>query len=431
MIGVAADDITGANDIGIMFAKHGFNTHVYSFAAGAPLALGGGKKPDAVILDTDSRFDGPEKAYRKVFEATLQLRAAGCSRFYNKTCSVFRGNIGAEFDAMLDALGESFAVVVLGFPKNGRTTVDGIHYVHGNKLEHSEFRNDPVHPMTRSDLAGILQAQTKRRVATIAHRIVSQGAGRLAEELDGMKRSGVGYVIVDVVDQPSLATIAKAVEGIRVLCGSSALAEELSALERRVGEQEVGAFPVAPLLGMGVLCVAGSLMPQTAEQLKVLEKSGIPSIEIDSLLLLDAQSREAEIRKLATACSIRIASGSDVALHTPNRQEAVDRTKQAGAALGLSNVEVSRLVSGAVAEITGRVLQVTGLSRVVIAGGDTSAAVCAKLGVKGMRLWQEIEPGLPSCITFTDPPLLMVLKSGSFGKPDFLAKALEHLKQQS
>jgi uncharacterized protein YgbK (DUF1537 family) len=44
-----------------------------------------------------------------------------------------------------------------------------------------------------------------------------------------------------------------------------------------------------------------------------------------------------------------------------------------------------------------------------------------------MRVWKEIQPGLPSCISLTDPPLMLVLKSGSFGKPDFFEQAIRHL----
>lgn len=150
-MGVVADDVTGSNDIGIMFAKSDYLTHVYSFKEEAgSFATSKNDAPDIRILDTNSRLDPPEIAYRKVFTATRELQQAGCRQFHNKTCSVFRGNIGAEFDAMLDALGLEFAVVVLGFPKNGRTTVDGIHYVHGKRLEDSEFRHDPIHDSPRT-----------------------------------------------------------------------------------------------------------------------------------------------------------------------------------------------------------------------------------------------------------------------------------------
>ena len=102
MIGVVADDITGAHDIGSMFVKSGAVVHVFSYDQGLiPEDISRWQLPDVVILDTDSRFDSPEAAYNKVFGATKLLKELGCRQFYKKTCSVFRGNIGPEFDAML------------------------------------------------------------------------------------------------------------------------------------------------------------------------------------------------------------------------------------------------------------------------------------------------------------------------------------------
>ncbi len=105
--GVVADDITGANDIGSMFAKGRYLVHVYaSEGVDRMQSFIADKQPDVSIVDTNSRLDTPAVAYDKVFTATHRLRQTGCRRFFNKTCSVFRGNIGVEFDAMLDALDE-------------------------------------------------------------------------------------------------------------------------------------------------------------------------------------------------------------------------------------------------------------------------------------------------------------------------------------
>jgi uncharacterized protein YgbK (DUF1537 family) len=133
MIGVIADDITGSNDIGVMFGKSGYIADIYSYEPTTLIQLSQ-EKPDVLIFDTDSRLDDVNKAYDKVYQATKDIQKAGAAQFFNKTCSVFRGNIGAEFDAMLDALEEEFAIIVLGFPKNGRQTIDSTHYVYGKKL---------------------------------------------------------------------------------------------------------------------------------------------------------------------------------------------------------------------------------------------------------------------------------------------------------
>lgn len=98
---VIADDVTGANDIGIMYAGAGLDTYVYSFCDGREQDY---RQCDVLVVDTDSRFDTRDTAYRKVYEALKGAPRDGVRQYINKQCSVFRGNIGAEFDAMLDAL---------------------------------------------------------------------------------------------------------------------------------------------------------------------------------------------------------------------------------------------------------------------------------------------------------------------------------------
>ncbi|WP_372714698.1 four-carbon acid sugar kinase family protein, partial [Ilyobacter sp.] len=148
MIGVIADDTTGANDIGIMFRKNGYSVKILTFQEDMQPE----NNCDVLIIDTDSRLDPLELSRFKVYKSAEILKKAGCEIFHKKTCSVFRGNIGVEFDAMMDALKKDFAIISLAFPKNGRTTIHGIHRVNGELLENSNFANDPVHPMTSSDL---------------------------------------------------------------------------------------------------------------------------------------------------------------------------------------------------------------------------------------------------------------------------------------
>ena len=70
-IGVVADDVTGANDIGVMFRKGGYRSAVFPLSL---LSLCDLKEEceelDAVIIDTDSRFDDPRTAADKVAQAS-------------------------------------------------------------------------------------------------------------------------------------------------------------------------------------------------------------------------------------------------------------------------------------------------------------------------------------------------------------------------
>jgi uncharacterized protein YgbK (DUF1537 family) len=62
--------------------------------------------------------------------------------------------------------------------------------------------------------------------------------------------------------------------------------------------------------------------------------------------------------------------------------------------------------------------------RLVVAGGETSGAVVSRLGVRALRIGGEIDPGVPwTYAEGSGAPLLLALKSGNFGAPDFFTKA--------
>ena len=227
-IGVVADDVTGANDIGIMFHKGGYRAAVFPLGLLQACDLREEAEGlEVIIIDTDSRLDRPEDARKKVRKATELLMTLPCDMYHNKTCSVFRGNIGAEFDEMQDVLGISCSMVILGFPENGRTTVDGIHYVYGRKLEESQFRNDPIHKMTTSSLEEILHRQSARPAGHITWRDLDQGLAHVMEKKERLKKQ-CSYVIFDIRDQEDLRLAALAVAEEKNICGSSAIGEGLS-----------------------------------------------------------------------------------------------------------------------------------------------------------------------------------------------------------
>lgn len=170
-------------------------------------------------------------------------------------------------------------------------------------------------------------------------------------------------------------------------------------------------------------------MPQTAAQIEYMRRKGLVVVALNTLDIFDKDTRERAIAEHTRTISEEIDRGSSVIVHSTNDDtDLVQQTKAKGMDDGLSEREVSRLVSATVAEITYRVLLQTGQQRFIIAGGDTSAAVCHRLGIKGMTVWKEIQPGLPSCVSISNNPMLFVLKSGSFGTADFFEKALAHLK---
>ena len=66
-----------------------------------------------------------------------------------------------------------------------------------------------------------------------------------------------------------------------------------------------------------------------------------------------------------------------------------------------------------------------GVRRLVVAGGETAGAVVDALGVKALKIGPPIDPGVPWTSSLGEPELLLALKSGNFGAPDFFIKAFE------
>lgn len=424
MIGVVADDTTGANDIGIMFSKNNYSVKILTYNE----TLDPVKDVDVLIIDTDSRLDSPEISYDKVFRATNILKKMGCSMYYNKTCSVFRGNIGKEFDGMMDALNEKFAVISLAFPKNGRKTLYGIHTVYGNLLENSEFAHDPVHPMLKSNLVSILQEQTSRKVSLVNIDVVRKGAQYLQQVINESRKI-CNYCIVDSETQSDLTIVAEAIHNYPVLCGSSAIAEELPKFLPATQVNSTLAN-VDIVDKNGVLVISGSLTPQTKGQTAYLSSVGTSVVVLDSRKIFMVSEYKQEVQRVSKIATELLTAGKDVLVMADNSPEVVLETKEIGKEGKMDPLTVSKLVSAALADITKILVDQTGLKRLVIAGGDTSGTVCRKLGIEGNYVLREIAPGLPSGLAI-GPSMLIVLKSGSFGEEDFLLRAVEHLKEIS
>jgi uncharacterized protein YgbK (DUF1537 family) len=64
-----------------------------------------------------------------------------------------------------------------------------------------------------------------------------------------------------------------------------------------------------------------------------------------------------------------------------------------------------------------------GVTKLVVAGGETAGAVVGALGIAGLRIGSEIDPGVPWTTSLSNPPLALALKSGNFGADDFFLKA--------
>jgi uncharacterized protein YgbK (DUF1537 family) len=109
---------------------------------------------------------------------------------------------------------------------------------------------------------------------------------------------------------------------------------------------------------------------------------------------------------------------------TASPEQVKDVQSQLGAA------HAGELVERALAAIAIGLVKL-GIGQLIVAGGETSGAVVSALGVKGLRIGPEIDPGVPWTSALQDDssarPLALALKSGNFGSEDFFTKAWSRL----
>ena len=69
----------------------------------------------------------------------------------------------------------------------------------------------------------------------------------------------------------------------------------------------------------------------------------------------------------------------------------------------------------------------SGVRRLVVAGGETSGAVVDRLRIPGFLVGAEIAAGVPvlRAVGADKGDMLLALKSGNFGGPEFFSDALE------
>jgi uncharacterized protein YgbK (DUF1537 family) len=140
-----------------------------------------------------------------------------------------------------------------------------------------------------------------------------------------------------------------------------------------------------------------------------------PAINLD---VLAAQTRPGTLASV-TAQAVALLAGGPVLVYTTAAPDEVARVQdQIGAA------RASELIESCLGELARRLAE-KGARRIVVAGGETAAAVVRALGVRVMATGNEIAPGVPWMISRGEPALALALKSGNFGGPDFFLQALE------
>ncbi len=416
ILGVIADDFTGATDIAGMLVKGGMRTLQ---TIGVPAKGAIPDDVDAVVVALKSRSIAAKDAVAQSLAALKALQAAGCVRFFFKYCSTFdstdAGNIGPVGDALLDALKTRQAIYCPAFPENGRTIFFGHLFVGNLLLSDTHMRHHPLNPMTDSSLVRVLARQTKHKVGLVALKQVQAGAPSLRAALDALAKDGVRHVVVDAVADPDLGIIGEAVGDDVLVTGGSGVALGLPAAYRRRGllQHKSGADSL-PKIGGASAVLAGSCSAATLGQIAAFKGA---HLALDT----DAICRGEDIAGAALGWARDKLGNGPILLSASATPDSVKALQ------GRYGVDKSSLAIEKTMASLAKGLVDAGVGRLVVAGGETSGAVVGALDVTALRIGPEIDPGVPWTASVGKKPLLLALKSGNFGAPDFFTKAFHRI----
>jgi len=428
LLGVIADDFTGAHDVGAAFAAQGFAVAVLTRRARVADYV---RDADILVLDTDSRGEEPASAYARAVAAAEALCAVRPRmHIYKKICSAFRGNVGAELDAVLDIVGVSSTVVVPAFPQIGRVTAGGVHHVRGVPLHETPFAAEVRALAGDSFLPGILQRQMRRTVGHLAGEAVRAGAEQARRALDALwVRHEV--VVADAASESDLGIIARASEGLGVVAGSGGLARAIAAglPDRRLAAHRRRQLPRVPR--GPTLVVSGSLTAVAAEQMAMLLAQGVHGFALTETVIFRETGAAAATEALVTSASACLKREGVALFYLPSGVERLCALRQRAAAMGWTEARLKREVFAVLGRLAARIATEGGAGSLILAGGGTAAAVCEHLGIVATRLVRELDIGTALAVACGERPLGLVVKPGDFGTVDFHLRALQALRAEA
>ncbi len=413
-LGCIADDYTGASDLANTLTRNGLRTVQTIGVPHATLEL---DAVDAVVIALKSRSAPAATAVAATQAAEHWLRAQRAVRILFKICSTFdstdAGNIGPVTNALR---GPDPVLVTPAFPATGRTVYQGHLFVHSVPLHESPLKDHPLNPMRDSNLVRILARQSgETGIGLIPESTVALGAEAIRARQVELARAGLPVAIIDAVFERDLEAIGLAALDQPFSVGASGLGLGLARAMVATGQAE-GSVPEtagAPVGGHAA-CIVGSCSQASLEQIATAE-THMPVLRLDTERLFESPAAVEQAIAWAaerlTAGPVLIASSAAAA------QVAALQARHGGEQAGhIIEQSLAAIAAGLVAH---------GVRRLAIGGGETSGAIVDRLAIPAFAVGPEIAPGVPILRGIgPGPAMLLALKSGNFGGPDFFTRAI-------
>lgn len=371
-----------------------------------------------------------------VFKA---LAGLGVPLTHYKVCSTFDsaphvGSIGKAIDLAAPLLGGEWHPLLVAAPAIHRyqlfgnlfATVDG----EGFRLDrHPTMSRHPVTPMREADVRLHLAGQTGRRIGLVDYLALMRGEG--AKALEAARAGGAEIIAIDVLDEASLAAAGKLIwesRGGRLLAiGSQGVEYALVAHWREAGL--IGP-PPAPRVAepSRIAAVSGSCSPITARQIDWAEANGFSPIRLDAEAALDPAHWEAALDQASEAAGRVYQAGGQPLVFTARgpSDPSIKALGDAITAHSISAESVNERIGKGLGTILARLIDLHGLRRVAIAGGDSSGHALSALDIWALEAEVELWPACALNRAHGDDPardgIEVALKGGQMGPIDYFGR---------
>lgn len=399
---IAADDFTGALDTAVQFSAKGANVRMTYGDWRAAFS----EETEVLSVDLETRHCTPDTARERARSLFSFARERKIPYLYKKMDSAMRGNPGAELAALSEVYEGAPVMVVPAFPKIGRTVRDGVLRIAGVPVAKSAFAHDPLNPVSRSDLCGLLAEQGALGAVSVrAEQFCAETAQRApfwifdGETGEALQKTG--------------ALLARA-GLLKLTAGNAGFGEILAAQIPWVSYQA----PIFRRSG-GILLICGSLHPRSAEQAAYAEqKLGFYSgaIPADLAALQNCWETEAGMRT-QTELFHALQDGENAVVRTAGCKGAV-------------SMQTAQTVSANLGTLCRKLIRTGAVGTLVVFGGDTLLGVMEALGCKELQPVCEVCPGVVASHLETGFDGAVISKAGSFGTPDLPETILWFLAAQ-
>jgi uncharacterized protein YgbK (DUF1537 family) len=427
---VVADDLTGANAVGVLMTKARYRT--YSITNGETPDVKNFTDCECVVYPTDSRSIPAREAYDRVYKAVLALASDQVKVYTKRIDTTLRGNLGAETDGMLDALGGNRAAMVVPcFPSSSRINVGGYLLVHGIPLHKTEVALDPKNPVHTPLCSELFAVQSKYKTASILLADLMKGLDAVSEKIKDLAAHGARNFIFDAVTEEDIDLIAGAV----IKSGVPFIAVDPGPFTASLSGKTIP-LPRQEKKGSKIFVAVGSVNAVARRQVDYfLSSRETFNVYIETAEFLESEERrKKEIDRvvshvLSNCASFDVCSVVGRGIIPEHRVPFEPYAERFHCTAG----ELSALINESIAEITYRVMSSDrGFRGMYTCGGDITVAVCKRMKNTALRLLGEVLPlaSYGELIGGDQEGLKIVTKGGMVGDADAIALCVRYLKEK-